>query len=112
MILSLLSVRFDKIDGFIRTYDGTRYLVLFGNEKHDSIYNRIRYLISVKSGIAYMNSLIYATIKVDLYDSLPLEKTMTFRNLLILINSVSNKDKNNYYYNIFLEKASYEFPKN
>ena len=93
MILSLLSVRFDKIDGFIRTYDGTRYLVVFGNEKHDSIYNRIRYLISVKSGIAYMNSLNYATIKVDSYDSLPLEKIMTFRNLLILINSVSNKIK-------------------
>ena len=26
-------IRFDKIDRFIRVYDGTRYLVLFGNEK-------------------------------------------------------------------------------
>ena len=25
--------RFDKIDGFIRIYDGTRYLALFGFEK-------------------------------------------------------------------------------
>ena len=35
---------------------------------------------------------------------------MTFRNVIILIKSVWNKDKNNYYYNIFLERASYEFP--
>ena len=28
-----LSIRFDKIDGFIRIYDGTRYLTLFGSEK-------------------------------------------------------------------------------
>ena len=36
---------------------------------------------------------------------------MTFHNVIILIKSVFNKDKNNYYYNIFLEKASYELPK-
>ena len=39
-----LCIRFDKIDGFIRVYDRTRYLVLFGSEKYDSMYNRIRYL--------------------------------------------------------------------
>ena len=27
-----LRIRFDKIDGFIRIYDGTRYLVLIRNE--------------------------------------------------------------------------------
>ena len=46
-----LRIGFNKIDGFIKDYDGTRYLVLFGSEKYDSIYDRIRYLISVKSGI-------------------------------------------------------------
>ena len=35
-----LHIRFDN--GFIRVYDGTRYLVLFGRKKYDSIYNRIR----------------------------------------------------------------------
>ena len=30
-----LHIRFDKIDGFIRVYDGTRYLVLFGGKKCD-----------------------------------------------------------------------------
>ena len=36
---------FHKIDGFIRVYDGSRYLVLFVLEEYDAIYNRIRYLI-------------------------------------------------------------------
>ena len=36
---------------------------------------------------------------------------MTFYNVIILIESVWNNDKNNYYYNVFLEKASYELPK-
>ena len=52
----------------------------------------------------------YATIKVDSYDCLPLEKTMTFCNLIILM-LVLNKDKNNYYYNVFFEKASYALTK-
>ena len=43
-----LCIRFDKIDGLIRDSGGTRYLVLFGSEKYDYIYNRIRYLISEK----------------------------------------------------------------
>ena len=41
-----LSIRFDKIDGFVRVFDGSRYLVLFGLEKYNAVYNKIRYLIS------------------------------------------------------------------
>ena len=33
-----LQIRFDKIDRFIRIYDGTRYLTLFGFKKYDAIY--------------------------------------------------------------------------
>ena len=29
-------------------YDGTRYLTLFGSEKHDAFYNRVKYVISIK----------------------------------------------------------------
>ena len=36
-----LRIRFDKIDGFVKVDDGTRYLVFFGSEKYDSIYNRL-----------------------------------------------------------------------
>ena len=52
-----LHIRFKKIDEFIRA--------LFRSEKYDSIYNRIRYLISVKNGITYIISHIYAKIKLD-----------------------------------------------
>ena len=43
-----LRIKFEKVDRFIRNYDGTRYLVQFGPEKYDGIYNRIRYNISQK----------------------------------------------------------------
>ena len=39
-----LEIRFDKVDGLIRVYDRTRYLLLFGPEKYDAI--RITYLLS------------------------------------------------------------------
>ena len=39
-----LRIIFDKIDGFIRIYDETRYLILFGTEKYKAIYERTRYL--------------------------------------------------------------------
>ena len=48
---------------------------------------------------------------MDLYDSLPLEKTMTFHNAIIFIKSVWNEYKNYYYYNISLEKAFMNYQK-
>ena len=41
-----LRIKFDEVDRFIRVYDGIRYVVLFGPEKYDAIYNRIRYLLA------------------------------------------------------------------
>ena len=37
-----LHIRFNKIDGFITIYDGTRYLALLGHAKYDATYNRIK----------------------------------------------------------------------
>ena len=68
--------RFDKTYGFIRVCDGTRYLILFGPEKYNDIFNRIRFLIGVISGVTYAFSHNYARIKVDLYNSLSLEKNV------------------------------------
>ena len=42
-----LLIRFDKIDGFIKTYDGTRYLTLFGYEIYDAICKQ-----SLKSSVS------------------------------------------------------------
>ena len=99
-----LRIRFHKVDGFIRVYDGTRYLVLFSAEKYDAISDRIRYLISLKSSITYFTSHNYGRNKIDSYDALFLEKALTLHNFIILIKSVFNKDQNKICYNMFLEK--------
>ena len=44
-----LRIRFDKIDGVIRIYDGIKNLTLSGSKKYDAIYDRVRYLISLKT---------------------------------------------------------------
>ena len=101
------------MNGFIRTYDGTRCLVLFDPEKYDIIYNRIRDIISPKSihFFTYIFSNYYLEIKVDSYDSLPIEKMLTLHNVIILIKSVLDKDQCCYYCNIFLEKCTYQLAK-
>ena len=65
IVAKLLHIRFDKIDGFIRVYGRIRYLILFGAERYDSIYNRISYLVAVKSGITCFISHNFAKFKVD-----------------------------------------------
>ena len=82
IIAKPLCIRFDKIDGFIRVYDGTRYLEL---ENIILFITGLNILQGKKSSITYVISYNYAKIKVDLYDSLPLEK--------ILNKSAWNKDK-------------------
>ena len=60
-----------------------------------------------KSGIASIISHNFARIKADSYNSLPIEKLLTF-HAITLIKSVVNQNEHNYYYNIFLEKGSYK----
>ena len=63
--------------GFIRVYDGTRYLILFGSEEYNVIYHRIRYLIIQKSGITFVIFYNYGRIKIDSFNSFPLEKPLS-----------------------------------
>ena len=86
-----LRIRFDKIDGLIRIYDGTRYLRLFGSGKYDAIYNRTRYLISLKSGIVYIFCRSFAKIKADTYISLAIEKALILHNVVILSSKSRSK---------------------
>ena len=58
LIQSLLQIRFDKIDGFIRIYGKTQYLTLLGSENHDAVYNRIRYLITLKNSIIFFLTIL------------------------------------------------------
>ena len=103
-----LRIMFDEIDGIIKIYDGIRYLVLFASERYNKIYDRIRYFTNEKSGIADIITHNSVRIRIDSYNFLPIEKTLTFLNVILLIKSVVNKNKNNYFYNIFLEKGSYK----
>ena len=87
-------IRFDKIDGFIKIYDGIRYLVILGHSCFEEIFDRIKYLISEKSGITDSINHNFARIRIDSCNSLPIEKILTFHNVMILIKSVVNKNKN------------------
>ena len=72
--------------------------MLFVSDKYDAIYDRIRYLISLKSGITFIFLTIFTRIKVDSYDSLPIEKVLILDNVIMHIKSVLHKDQNHYYY--------------
>ena len=95
--------------GFIRVRGGElRCLALFDYELFVKICDKIKYLIGEKSGITDSINHNFGKIRIDLYNSLSIEKILTFHNVIILIKSVVNKNKNNYYYNILLEKGLYK----
>ena len=71
-----LRITFDKVDRLIRDYGGTKYLVLFGPEKNDAIESDNDLLLKI---------------------------TLTMHDVVILINSIFNKNYNQYYYKTFLE---------
>ena len=89
-----MRIRFDKIDRFIKIYDGIRYLVLLVHSWYDEICDSIKYLISEKSGIADSINRNFARIRIDSYNFLPTEKIFIFHNIIILIQSVVKKNKN------------------
>ena len=49
---------------------------------YDVICNRIRYLISGKNGITDSINHNLTRIRIDSYNSLPIEKTLTFQNII------------------------------
>ena len=71
-----LGITFDKVEGYSRKNDGTKYLVLFrSDEKYDRIYHRIIYLITKKSNITDIYYLKYMKSKINSDDVL-CEKTL------------------------------------
>ena len=94
-----LRIWLDKIDRFIFTLDGKmKHLILFDYRLFNKICNKIKYQnqnIKLKNGI-------------DSYNSLPIKIILTFHNIIIIIKPAVNKNKNECYYNIFLEKCLYK----
>ena len=73
------------MDGFIRVRgDEFRHLVLFDYELLDKICDKIKYPISEKIGITDSINHNFGEIKIGSYDSLPIEKQLTFHNVIIL----------------------------
>ena len=104
-----LCLRFDKIDGFIRVRGNElRYLVLFDYILFDKTCDKIECLISETSGITDSINHNFGKIRIYSYNYLSIEQILSFHKVIILIKSVVDKNKNNYYYNIFLEKGSYK----
>ena len=65
-------------------------------------------ILKVKKVVLHMFfSHNYQRIKIDSNDSLLLEKRLTLHN----VKSIFNKSENHYYYNMFLEKCSYQLSK-
>ena len=91
-----LRIKFDKADGFVRVYNDYRYLVLLASEKYDAICILIRYILS-KKGVLHMVFHNSAKIKIALYHSLSLEKTLTLHNVTRLMKPVFNKNRNHYH---------------
>ena len=52
-------------------------------EKYDASSNRIRYLISLKSGITCIFCHYFVKIKVDFYDVLPIEKILSLHSIFL-----------------------------
>ena len=65
-----LRIRFYKIDGFIKNYDGTKYLILFGLERYDAIYDWIKYIISEQMVLNILLVITLQKTKADLSDYL------------------------------------------
>ena len=81
-----LRIRFDKIDGFIKSHDKIKYLVLFNNRYCDKICDKITYLISEESRTTDSINHNFARIRIDSCDSLPTEKILTFHNVNYSLN--------------------------
>ena len=92
-----LRIRFDKVDGVIKTYDGIRYLELpdsynkvcyrINSRIYNVMFDRINYLISKKSGDKYSINNNFAKIKTDSQNSLPIEKKIGFSYFIKCYNT-------------------------
>ena len=97
---------FAYVDGFIKDCDGTKYLVLYGHKIYDAIFDRVRYLTTLKSEIIYVDSHKCVKLKIDSDDD------DDIHNIVILIQSVFNKNNSQYFFERFLIKCLCQLAKN
>ena len=79
-----LRIRFHKIDELIKIHNGVRYLLLFDCGWFDRTCDRSKYLICEKNDITDSINHNLARIRIDSYNSLPVEKILTFHVLILI----------------------------
>ena len=85
---------FDKTEVVIYVHARTRYSTMFGSDKYDDIYLRIRYPIWIKKvSITYVFSHYYKKNKACSFDSLLLGKILALRNVLTQLSQLKKKIK-------------------
>ena len=100
-----LRITLDIIDGFIRVRGSEfRYLVLFDHGLFDKICDEFKYLMSKKSSIKDSINHNFGQIRIYSYNSLTIEKILTF-HVITIIKSVVNKNKTNTTIIYFLKKV-------
>ena len=87
-----LRIIFEKVDGYIRKYDRTKYLGLFHSDR-----------IMLKSNILGVYAYKYMKVKINSDDNFFSEKTKNIHNVVILVKSVFNK--NHYHYQAFYQNV-------
>ena len=88
-----MRIRFDKIDRFIMIFDDKiKHLVLFDYGLLDKIYNKIKYLISKKLLLQIVLIIILEGSEFTRIILYLFKKILTFHNVIILIQSVVNKN--------------------
>ena len=103
-----LRIWLNKIDGFIKIDNRIRYLIL-DHSRFDKTCGSIKDLISKKVVLQIVLIIILHESELIHIIIYLLKKKKNFHNVIILIKSAVNKDKNNYYCNIFLEKGNRYF---
>ena len=89
----------------IKTHNKIRYLILFDYSYCDKICDRIKYHLSEKVALQIVLITILEKSELIHIIALPIEKILTFHNVIVVIKSVINRNKNECCYNIFLEKG-------
>ena len=89
-----LRIIFHKLVEYTAKYDKTRYIALFNfAEKCEKRFDRISYLIMLKSNISGFYSHKYTKMEINSNDYLHLEKTNNMDNVIILFKFVLTKTK-------------------
>ena len=83
-----MHIRDNEIHAFIKIQDRIKYLVLFDYCWFNKICDRIQYLMSEENGITDSINHNFSKIRIDSYNTLPIEKILTFHNVTKLINSL------------------------